>query len=1322
MQEEPFEEKVVNINFRAWSGLSSYENLKEKEFLHDLFEKSADRFPDNIAIEDATIKLSYAEVERQSNQLAHYLIDKGVGADQKVAIMLPRIAYVYIAMLAVLKAGGAYIPLDPEIPGERVDFIMEDSGALLLISSDEILNRIGSSLSARNLLNIDQESKLLQEFRESRIIDAKLTSNQLCYIIYTSGTSGQPKGVLLEHRNVITYVHSAQEIYPITAADRALQGFSVSFDASVEEIWLPFSVGATVVVGTFDIMRSGDRFSEILHKLNITFLSCAPTLLSMVDEDIPCLKILIFGGEVCPSDLAHRWCREGRMVYNTYGPTEAAVIATYQVLEPKQDVTIGRPMPQYIVMILDEALNPVNIDQEGEIYIGGECVARGYLNQVGLTTEKFIETEKFTAYPLRLYRTGDLAKYAENGEIIYVGRADTQVKVRGFRVELSEIEGLILKTNNVKAAVVALDKASQQLAAYVVVSEGASLDREQMMTILRAKLPYYMIPSTLDEVISLPMTSSSKIDRNKLPKPKTPLASSSQKECILPSSLLEQSLIDRLKDHFKRIDISMDDNFFTDLGGHSLLAAIVVSDLRKNDLFKNMSVIDIYNYPILKDLANELESQLNLHRTKKEETRDFYKPSSLSYYSCWFSQGVSMVFLSFLFGIEWLGPFFVYSYYYHADYGIVDSLLIMLLTYFLLLPTFSIFAILFKWMVIGRIKPGKYKLWSLYYFRFWIVDKVIGISPASYFTGTPIITNFYRLLGAKIGKNTYINSHTASAFDILSIGDNVSICTDTHIKGFEIKDGYLHIGSIEIEDECFVGTRCCISENTKMERNSSLEDLSLLPTGCIIPANENWQGSPAEKIGINPKVETIKLWKETHFTLYLLGVFTFPLITMLAYFPGMMLITHVDYSRDDYQFLTLTIIVAVSFVLILSLIIALLKWLMLGNIKEGRYPVASLFYYRKWFFDQLMKLSLQVIGTLYTTLYLQYWFKLLGVKIGKRSEISTVEFISPDLLVAGDECFLADSVSVGASHVRNGYISIAKTYIGNRTFVGNSAVISPGTVLGNGVLVGVLSKMKDEHLPAPDGTSWFGSPAVYLPKRDINQDFSIGRTYQPSRTLFALRYFIEFFRVTLPATLFIIMASMITNITSYLQVDFDLLPLMFIFPLLYIGASLVGFIVLALFKWIVIGRYRPCNKPLWSGFVWRSELVTGLYENFGVLFFMNVLTGTPFIKFPLWLLGSKIGKRCCIYTTQITEFDLVKVGDYSALNDNCTIQTHLFEDRVMKMSYVDIGKECTVGGMSVVLYDSKMEDGAKLDNLSVLMKGETLSAMSTFIGAPAKPA
>jgi len=1223
-------------------------------------------------------------------------------------------------MLAVLKAGGAYIPLDSEIPADRVNFIMQDSNAKILITSDEILERIGSQLDNHLIFNIDRQLSELSDYPNTKPETQNRKSTDLCYIIYTSGTSGMPKGVLLEHRNVLTYIRGALEIYPITHNHRALQGFSVSFDASVEEIWVTFAAGATLVVGTFDIMRSGNRFSSILNQLNITFLSCAPTLLSMVKEDIPGLKILIFGGEVCSTDMAHRWCKPGRLVYNTYGPTEAAVIATYLVLNPDEEVTIGDRMPGYDVWIVNEWLQPVGGEEEGEILIGGDCVARGYLNRDELTTSKFIETDRYDGILRRYYRTGDIARYAPNGQIRFVGRLDAQVKVRGFRVELAEIEGLLLKFESIQAAAVTLDVPTQQLAAFVVEIPGKTINREGIAEVLRLKLPYYMIPSTLDVVPELPMTTSQKIDRRRLPAPKTPLVSSTEKEIIPPTTEIAKIIVRIVSKNIGRNDVSMDDNFFEELGGHSLLAALVTSQLRENKMFENMSVVDIYKYPVLSDLANELEKKQPTKESKPKKERDIHKTSKLSYYTCTFFQGVSLIFLVLLFGMEWMGPFFVYAYYYQAELGIFDSLLLMLAMYFAILPVLSLFAVGFKWAVLGCVKPGKYKLWGTYYFRFWIVDKVINIAPITYFTGTPLMNIFLRALGAKIGKNVYINTSAISIFDLLKMGDNVSICTDTHMRGYHIADGYLHIGSIELEDDTFVGTRCCLSHNTKMGKNSSIEDLTLVPEGFSIPVNENWGGSPAEKIGLNQQHETKKLWSSGNSILFFVSVFLIPLITMLAYFPGMMLITHLDYVSESYHFLWTTLGVGVSFVILLTLIITGLKWILLGNIKEGKYPVDSLFYYKKWFFDQLMKLSLQVIGTLYTTLYLQFWFKMLGVKMGKRVEISTVEFISPDLLVTGDECFLADSVSIGASHVRNGFITIAKTYIGNRTFVGNSAVVSPGTELGNNVLVGVLSKVKDENLPAPDGTSWFGSPAVYLPKRDINTDFAAETTYKPSRKLFVQRYLIEFFRVVMPTTLFITYAVLITNVVSYMQVHKDLNQLVFVFPFLYLGAALLGTLVMVLLKWIIIGKYKPAKKPLWSHYVWRSELVTGIYENFLVLFFLNLLTGTPFIKYPLRLLGCKIGKRACLFTTQITEFDLIKLGDDVALNDNCTLQTHLFEDRVMKMSFVDIGNNCSVGGMAVVLYDSRMEDLSSLEPLSVLMKSETLPEGNVFVGAPAK--
>lgn len=1284
------------------------------------FEESVALFPDNIAIEQGENKFTYRQVEEMANQFAGYLQSLGMTPEEKVVILLHRCAQISIAMLAVLKAGGAYIPLDSEIPADRVNFIMKDAGAKLLITSDTILEKIGARLEAYPIFNIDKHWSEIESFLIIKPKVENRSEKDLCYIIYTSGTTGNPKGVLLEHQNVVNYIRGAKLIYPITQNDRALQGFSVSFDASVEEIWVPFSAGATIVVGTFEIMRSGSQFASILNQLGITFLSCAPTLLSMVKEDIPSLKILIFGGEVCSMDIANRWCKRNRLVFNTYGPTEAAVIATYLELKPFVEVTIGRPLQGYEVILVNEKLEPINGNEEGEILIGGKSVARGYLNQIELTAQKFIETDQYSGNLERYYRTGDLAKYAQNGEIVFLGRADAQVKIRGFRVELAEIESLLLSCEGVQAAAVAMDNSTQQLAAYVVLHPSEMINREGIAKLMRHTLPYYMIPSTLDIIDDLPITSSQKIDRKRLPTPQTPLGFSSEKKIILPTTELERAMVKIIANNIHRDDISMDDNFFEDLGGHSLLAAIVVSEMRELPIFENMSVVDVYKFPILGSLAAELEKKQPNKNATARNKRDKHKVSNLSYYSCSAAQAISLFFLTLLFGLEWLGPFFVYSYYYQAEFGIFYSLMMMLVMYFASLPILSAFAIVFKWAVIGKIKPGKYMLWGTYYFRFWLVDKVIGICPVIYFTGTPIMNVFLRLLGAKIGNNCYINSSSISVYDLLSIGNNVSICTDTHLKGFTIADGYLQIGSIELEDNVFVGTRCCLSHNTKMEMNSSIEDLTLVPENLTIPKNENWGGSPAVKISVNKNQEGRKLWFTGNSLLFMTSIFIIPLITMIAYFPGMMLITHLDYASEGHHFLWLTIFVGVSFVVLLTLIITALKWLLLGNIKEGKYPIDSFFYYKKWFFDQLMKLSLQVIGTLYTTLYLQFWFRMLGVKMGNRVEISTVEFISPDLLVTGDECFLADSVSIGASHVRNGYIDIAKTYIGNRTFVGNSAVISPNTRLGDDVLVGVLSKVSDEDLPAKDGSSWFGSPAVFLPKRDINHDFSSERTYKPSRKLFALRYCIEFFRVTMPTTLFILFASLITNTVSYLQVEKDLNDLLLLFPFLYLAAALLGMIVTALLKWIIIGKYKPAKKPLWSNYVWRSELVTGIYENFLVLFFLNILTGTPFIKYPLRLLGAKIGKKVCLFTTQITEFDLVNIQDGAVLNDNCTVQTHLFEDRVMKMSYVNIGENCSVGGMAVVLYDSKMEADSILEPLSVLMKSEILPSDTCFIGSPAK--
>ena len=555
---------------------------QKSKFLDHYFHYSAILFPDAIAIEQGDKKFTYAETDALANRFAHFLIEKGVCSGHKAVILLPRCAEVYIMMLGVLKAGGAYVPLDPEILAERANYIMVDSEAKILITSNEILDRMAMGSKPQLLFNINEHWDMLMPFPDSQPFVENRTPNDLCYIIYTSGTTGIPKGVQLEHRNVTNYILGAQTIYPIDSTFRTLQGFSVSFDASVEEIWLPFSVGATVVVGTFELMRSGDQFAAQVNQLGISFLSCTPSLLSMVDEDIPSMKILIFGGEVCSTDLGHRWCKTGRLVFNTYGPTEATVIATFSIIDVNSAVTIGKSLPGYEVLIVNENFEPVGENEEGEILIGGESIARGYLHLNDLTTLKFPVTDRYKGTPERYYCTGDLARYNSFGEIVYVGRLDSQVKIRGFRIEPEEIESALKHYKNIKESVVMVREdtpGDKRLAAYIIAGNNQQIEISKLRKFLRTKVPEYMVPSAFVFIDKFPVNAGGKIDRKALPVPydSTPDISENFQE---PMTETEKKLSYIWSDVLQTKQIGTDENFF-EIGGHSILAVKLMIKIEK---------------------------------------------------------------------------------------------------------------------------------------------------------------------------------------------------------------------------------------------------------------------------------------------------------------------------------------------------------------------------------------------------------------------------------------------------------------------------------------------------------------------------------------------------------------------------------------------------------------------------------------------------------------------------------------------------------------------------------------------------------------------
>jgi non-ribosomal peptide synthetase-like protein len=450
------------------------------------------------------------------------------------------------------------------------------------------------------------------------------------------------------------------------------------------------------------------------------------------------------------------------------------------------------------------------------------------------------------------------------------------------------------------------------------------------------------------------------------------------------------------------------------------------------------------------------------------------------------------------------------------------------------------------------------------------------------------------------------------------------------------------------------------------------------------------------------------------------GLLVFPVLVVAALFPGIVVMNELNYLDPGYWYLLLGPLAACSFVVFLCLEIAGIKWLFLGRVQPGTYPLLSWYYFRRWFVDQTMDLSLDILGPLYASVYLTPWYKLLGAKLGKEAEISTASFISPDLLDIGDESFIADNVSLGAPRVRDGFMTIGPNRIGKRSFIGNSAMLPPDTVIGDSVLIGCLSAPPNPADCQRFDSAWMGSPPFFLPQRQQSGTYSEHSTYNPNWFLRVQRALIEFVRVIAPSTGFIILLSLLFSGLLLLRDHFSLTQTLFFFPLLYSACGLTAALFTICMKWLLVGRYKAGEKPLWCNFIWRNELINALHEHLAGPFIVDSLTGTPFICWYFRLLGARIGKRVYMETSDFSEFDLVKIGHESELNADCTIQTHLFEDRIMKMSTVEIGAHCKVGAGALVLYDTKLEDGSRLGDLSLLIKGETLPAATSWEGIPAR--
>ncbi|MCY8511447.1 amino acid adenylation domain-containing protein [Bacillus mojavensis] len=603
--------------------------------LPDMFEEQANRSPERIALICDHIQLSYQELNEQANRLAHLLIEKGLGPEQFVALALPRSSEMVAAMLAVLKTGAAYLPLDPEFPADRISYMLKDAKPSCMITTEEIAATLPDDITAPQLVLDQPVTKEIVKRYSADNPNVHVSLIHPAYIIYTSGSTGRPKGVVVTLKSLSNFLLSMQERFSLNKQDRLLAVTTVAFDISALELFLPLISGASIVVAQKETIREPQALAKMIEYFDITIMQATPTLwhalVTNEPEKLRELRVLV-GGEALPSGLLQALQALDCPVTNLYGPTETTIWSAAAFLEKGvQGVPpIGKPIWNTQVYVLDNSLQPVPPGIVGELYIAGTGLARGYLGRPDLTAERFV-ADPYGPPGTRMYRTGDQARWRADGSLDYIGRADHQIKIRGFRIELGEIDAVLAKHPQIEQAAVVVREdqpGDRRLVAYLVVS--SALDIAELRRYVGASLPDYMVPAAFVEIDELPLTPNGKLDRKALPAPDFSASVTDRG----PRTPQEEILCDLFAEVLGLARVGIDDSFF-ELGGHSLLAARLMSRIRET-MGAELGIAKLFDEPTVAGLAAHLVQAQSVRPALQRAERPENIPLSFAQRRLWF--------------------------------------------------------------------------------------------------------------------------------------------------------------------------------------------------------------------------------------------------------------------------------------------------------------------------------------------------------------------------------------------------------------------------------------------------------------------------------------------------------------------------------------------------------------------------------------------------------------------------------------------------------------------------------------------------------------
>ncbi|WP_410596338.1 Pls/PosA family non-ribosomal peptide synthetase [Amycolatopsis sp. lyj-23] len=1252
--------------------------------LLDVLAATAERHPNAAAIDDGTTTLTYRRLLEEIDAYGRRLTSYGVGLGDRVGIRISSgTAELYIAILATLSVGAAYVPVDADDPDERAELVFEEA-QVAAVATDGTID-VHSTPGGR-------------EGRPGPADDA--------WIIFTSGSTGKPKGVAVTHASAAAFVDAEAELFltdePIGPGDRVLAGLSVAFDASCEEMWLAWRHGACLVPAPRALVRTGVDLGPWLVAQRITVVSTVPTLAALWPADaLEDVRLLIFGGEACPPELAERVAVEGREVWNTYGPTEATVVACAAQLTGEGPVRIGLPLAGWQLAVVNDEGEPVAMGETGELVIGGVGLAR-YLDAAK-------DAEKFAPLPSlgweRAYRSGDMVR-AETEGLLFLGRLDEQVKLGGRRIELGEVDAALQALPGVQGAAAAIrrTKAGNQVLVGYVVPGGEDFDHDQAANRLREQLPAALVP-LLAVVDDLPTRTSGKVDRNALPWPLSTVEASG----LTPTETwLAEGWAEIL-------GVSVDSpkaDFFTH-GGGSLTAAQVVARIRTRH--PQVSVADIYAHPKLGALAAMLDA-LSGQATERRDIAPTKRRAGVV-------QTLLMVPLMGLVGLRW------------ATLAAALSNVLALLG-FAWAPTLSWAWIGLAWVVLfspaGRIaiaaggarvllsgvRPGTYPRGGSVHLRLWTAEKLAEFSGADSVAGASWMTTYAKALGARIGKDVDLHS-PPPVTGFLKLGRGAAIEPEVDLTGHWVDGDVVHIGKVRVGAEARVGARSTLFPGARIGKGAEIAAGSTV-RGAV-PAGQRWAGSPAARVAKDER-DALK-WPSSrpprsHFWAAVYGVTSLA----LGFLPGVAALAGVavlGYAiagaptlLDAFTRALVFVPVATAayFLAYMLLVLIGVRCLSIGMV-EGYHPVHGRVAWQVWATERLMSMAREGLFPLYASLFTPVWLRLLGAKVGRNVEASTVLAL-PKMTKVDSGAFLADDTMVATYELGHGWLHVAPARIGKQAFLGNSGMTAPGRSVPKRGLVGVLSSTP---LKAKKGSSYLGMPP--LPVRRAVGEADTSRTYTPALHLKAARALVELCRIV-PVMCGVALTVVVAFALLWTATAFGFgVALLLAGPAL-LAAGIVAALTATAMKWLLVGKFREIDHPLWSSFVWRNELADTFVEALAVPWLIGSVGGTPLLTAWLRTMGVKIGRGVWLETYWLPEADLVSLGDGATINRGCVVQTHLFHDRIMSMSGVTLGEGATLGPHGIVLPGAGIGARTTVGPGSLVTRGDEVPADTRWLGNP----